>query len=242
MHKYFELELVVHGTCRQVLNGVTYDMRPGSIYLVTPADFHQVTMQSGDTVRTLNIAFDHWFSSSEIIKSLMNRNDALFTQLDNESYARIRGLLDELFNEIINDDNFTGRGIKNILECLIIYILRNAQHERHGLDNAENLQMALRYLYLHFADSPDVSEMSKMCGYSLGYFCRIFKETTGQTYNDFLASLKINNAKIMLLSSDMQICDIALNCGFSSISNFNRVFKEKNGVSPTQFIKNNKKR
>lgn len=244
MHNYFELELVIHGRCKQLLNGVSYDMCPGSLYLVTPADFHKIVMNYDicKEVRVINISFDHFFSNSEIIRSLMDMPDNLFANLDGEEYDKVLGMLNLIFDALTTSDSYTQRNIKNILECLIIYLLRRVEHRKNGLDNAENIQLALRYMHMHYDNAPDAEEMAKMCGYSLGYFCRLFKKTTGKTYNDFLTSLKINNAKIMLLSTKEQISNVALLCGFASISNFNRIFRDKVGISPSEFVRKNKKR
>lgn len=73
-------------------------------------------------------------------------------------------------------------------------------------------------------------------------FCRQFKSTTGKTYTHFLNLLKTNHSKIMLLTSNLSIIEIAEMCGFTSISNFNRVFKDEVGLSPSEFKKQNEKR
>ncbi|WP_342454892.1 helix-turn-helix domain-containing protein [Tenacibaculum sp. L6] len=71
-------------------------------------------------------------------------------------------------------------------------------------------------------------------------FCRYFKQRTNKTYFTFLNELRIENA-CKLLSSDksMAISEIAYQCGFNNLSNFNRKFKEVKSMSPSIFRKNN---
>lgn len=128
----------------------------------------------------------------------------------------------------------------------ISFIFLRNMHDKqlNDVDSSElsPIQTGLQYMYLHYKENPSAYEVSKICGYSTEHFCRQFKSTTGKTYTHFLNLLKINHSKIMLLTSNLSIIEIAEMCGFTSISNFNRVFKDEVGLSPSEFKKQNEKR
>lgn len=70
-------------------------------------------------------------------------------------------------------------------------------------------------------------------------FCRYFKKHTGHTFVSFLNSMRINEAcKKLTENSDESISVVAYKCGFTSITNFNRVFKSVMGNSPRGYLDN----
>ena len=64
-----------------------------------------------------------------------------------------------------------------------------------------------------------------------------FKQATGSTIISYITQARISKACEMLIHSDKQIVQIALDCGFSNLSNFNRQFKKGVGCAPTQYKK-----
>ena len=63
----------------------------------------------------------------------------------------------------------------------------------------------------------------------------LFKKTVGTSLHQFLTNLRLEHAKSMLANSDALILDVALECGFGSISRFHAVFKERIGSTPKTF-------
>ncbi|HUX40442.1 MAG TPA: helix-turn-helix domain-containing protein [Rectinemataceae bacterium] len=77
--------------------------------------------------------------------------------------------------------------------------------------------------------------MSSRAGMSKSHFCRVFKRNTGLTYLEYVHSIRINNAKKLLIQTRLYIDDICYECGFNNVSFFNRKFKELTGMTPQQY-------
>lgn len=243
MHEYFEIELITKGKCKQVLNGTTYDISPRVLYFLSPVDFHKL-YNVEESVMLYNVSFDHYFSNLGLIQTLISKNNVIMN-LDTEENGKCERIIELLSESTAINDKYTERNIKNLLECLLIFILRHINDEQTTnfiSSELSPIQTGLQYIYLHYRENPSVEEVSKKCGYSTEHFCRQFKNTTGKTYTRFINLLKINYAKITLLTSKTSVIEVAEICGFTSISNFNRVFKSNVGVSPSEFIKQNEKR
>ena len=69
------------------------------------------------------------------------------------------------------------------------------------------------------------------------YMGRLFKKEMGKSYAEYCNDIRIERALELLKNTDAKIIDIALECGFNHVSYFNRVFKKKYGVSPTEYRK-----
>ena len=67
------------------------------------------------------------------------------------------------------------------------------------------------------------------------YFCKTFKKSTGLTFTDYLARVRIEKVKNLLLNPHKRISEAAYEAGFQSLSQFNRVFRKIAGEAPTAY-------
>jgi len=65
------------------------------------------------------------------------------------------------------------------------------------------------------------------------YFCKIFKKATGLTFTDYLARVRVEKVKNLLLNPHRRVSEAAYEAGFQSLSQFNRVFRRIAGESPS---------
>lgn len=242
MHEYFEIELVLKGKCKQFFNGKIYDVGRGSLYFLSPVDFHN-HFDFEDEMQVINISFDNYFYNSDVVQNLMNKTNDIVLHLNEAEIEKAEKILELLKESCESDNNYTERNIKNMLEYFLDFILVQLENKSNISFNSElnRIQKGIKYLFGHFRENPTAEEIAKISGYSTDYFCKQFKSITGKTYVEFLNTLKLNHAKILLLTSNIPILEISEICGFNSVSNFNRVFKEKTSLSPSEFAKHNKK-
>ena len=100
--------------------------------------------------------------------------------------------------------------------------------------NIEMVKSAMSYIKKNFAKNPSVEDIANHTGYSKYYFCRCFKEITGYTVNSYINSVKIENAKEMLMSRRLGVSQASEICGFSDISYFTKIFKKYTGILPSK--------
>lgn len=67
------------------------------------------------------------------------------------------------------------------------------------------------------------------------YLGRLFQKEMGISFHDYLMRLRLHKAESLLLQSKDKIIDIAFDCGFNTVSYFNRTFKKKHGVTPGEY-------
>ncbi|RYY58374.1 MAG: AraC family transcriptional regulator [Chitinophagaceae bacterium] len=103
----------------------------------------------------------------------------------------------------------------------------------------EGLRMARIYNYImqHYNKPVTLEEVAGQAHMTPQAFCRYFKKHTRHTLFSFLNEVRINEACKQLTEGAYEsISAIAYNCGFNSITNFNRVFKTTTGSSPSEYI------
>ncbi|MFT4202425.1 MAG: AraC family transcriptional regulator [Chitinophagaceae bacterium] len=108
-------------------------------------------------------------------------------------------------------------------------------------NEAEGIRISKIYNYIlqNFGKEITLEEVAKEAYMTPHAFCRYFKKHTRHTFVSFLNEVRINEACKLFSSGEYDsIATIAYNCGFNSITNFNRVFKTTTGQSPSAYITN----
>lgn len=94
---------------------------------------------------------------------------------------------------------------------------------------------AKSFIREHQAESLSLDQMAKSLNVSTFYFCKLFKKATGLTFTDYLARTRVERAKNLLLNPNVRVSEVAYDCGFISLTHFNRIFKRVVGKSPTEY-------
>ena len=104
-------------------------------------------------------------------------------------------------------------------------------------DNAESPAITRAKVFIadHFGDELSLDEVAKAVNMSAFYFCKMFKKATGMTFTDYLARVRVEKVKNMLLNPHKRISEAAFEAGFQSLSQFNRVFRKIAGESPSAY-------
>ncbi|MCU0409318.1 MAG: AraC family transcriptional regulator [Bacteroidales bacterium] len=138
------------------------------------------------------------------------------------------------------------RGINKVIEFFnILKILCSSRHrailcsENYKItyDEYVSQKMSDVYTYIrenYFRDIP-LERISKIAKMSPFAFSRYFKKHSGAGFVEYLNRVRTNKACHLLRETNYQIHDIASECGFSSISNFNKQFRKTEGISPRDF-------
>ena len=104
-----------------------------------------------------------------------------------------------------------------------------------------NLLPAIQYLEQHSnASDLTVAMLAQKCKISEVYFRKLFIKSYGITPKQFIIDMRINRAKQLLTDGLLKISAVSEQCGFSNPYHFCRVFKQKTGTTPTEYMKQNK--
>lgn len=85
------------------------------------------------------------------------------------------------------------------------------------------------------ADQLSLTEIAQSVNMSAFYFCKTFKRATGMTFTEYLARVRVEKVKNLLLNPHKRVSEAAYEAGFQSLSQFNRVFRRIAGQSPSAY-------
>jgi AraC-like DNA-binding protein len=94
---------------------------------------------------------------------------------------------------------------------------------------------AVRMIEQHWDAELNLEALAKAAGLSPYHFLRTFEQLTGLTPHQYLRRVRLRRAAERLASEPGKILDMALDCGFGDVSNFNRAFRTEFGVNPARF-------
>jgi AraC-like DNA-binding protein len=99
----------------------------------------------------------------------------------------------------------------------------------------QKIGAAVRHLLANFRDVMRLDEVLRLTGMSKATFARQFKQHSGKTFSEFVNHIRLQAACRELTETDNAVLDIALACGFTQISFFNRLFRRVYRCSPTRY-------
>lgn len=105
-------------------------------------------------------------------------------------------------------------------------------------NEGKRMRDIIDYTIEYYDKNIDLNEIANKANMTPNAFCRYFKQRTNKTYFSFLNELRLENAcKLLAGNNDLSISEIAYQCGFNNMANFNRKFKSIKGVTPSKYRK-----
>ena len=233
-HNFLEFELILSGDGEQILNGQKNKLKKGCLSIIRLTDFHQVIPKG--KLHLINLMVDDKLLSQEMLTKITTA-DILFFNLKEDEAKNFEMLFRLCLaeNESMEPDT---RYLKHLIMCIFLKVIKMAPVGKvKSSSNEQPIQTALLYMHIHFRENPTLSEVAKIAHYNVSHFSSTFHKELGTTYCEYLNMLKISYAKELLICTNLKISDIYSECGFTSHSNFLRLFKENLGISPMQFRK-----
>lgn len=228
------LIMVTEGTLFITSGDYSHEVSKGMFVLLPAGELHFGTRESEGRLSYFWVHFNAEFApygndSDKGIKfpergvfAINGRTSVLFHSLsdisfedDSRSRAMCRHSLIMLLLELSKDnDNST----PNILSEIPVTV-----------------RSAMEWVYKNYYREISVSEVARKFGYTPDYFSSLFKKSTGISFTSFINSVRIRASKALLSNYGVSIREIAYSCGFPDEKYFMRVFKNSEGITPSQY-------
>ncbi len=222
-HDYYELELVVDGQGEQTVNGELMPLSRGSLYLLSPGDFHEITDARGLTL--WNMVFDEQILPAEAGHRLFGRLPYC-RQVEGARLGRLERALALLAEE---REPVAAR-------LLAEYIFRLIGEGRDGAEVLTPVGRAVAYMEAHFREPLTLSQVAAVACLSPVYFGACFRREMGCTYVEYRNRCRADCAK-MLLESGVTVTEACFGSGFGSLSGFLYTFRQQVGCTPQEYRK-----
>lgn len=246
-----EIIYIKKGTGFVQVDFTTYTAEAGDIFIVMPGHIHGLRNKARKRMEYENIIFDLDFLSGTSIDLCIQKfwqpltsrkiNLPVFIGQDHPLHENVCHCLDA------SDDLCSKRpagyelGVKGNLFLVFSYLFQTSSpNEVYEDKRTEKLKLVLSEIENNYDKKLTIENMADCCGYSASHFMRWFKEMTGTSFAGYLIEFRLSKAAQELKATNDTVLEIAERNGFDNLSNFNRLFKKKFDVTPSQFRKSQK--
>lgn len=99
----------------------------------------------------------------------------------------------------------------------------------------DRLSDVYQYIKDNYKKEISLDEVAQIANLTPTSFCRMFKSRTKKNFIEYLNEIRISNACKHLIETDMSVSEIAYECGYKTVSNFNKLFKKNTGNTPKEY-------
>lgn len=245
-HNSIEIIVPLENTYDAIIQDQRYCLAPGDILIVPAGHLHEtIAPPTGSRfVFCFELDFLSHLQGYSYIASLLSEpiliNDTLCPEIYAGAISQIMQLAGHYWGNSIAKEV---RIYAGLMEFFSVYVDYHT-YQKTGLEHINategrnlntKLTVAFDYLEYHFQEDIALEDVADAAGFSKFHFCRIFKECTGKTFREYLALRRIKAAEMLLTNPNLHITDIAMQCGFNSLSVFNRTFKQCKHCTPSEF-------
>lgn len=249
-HEFYEMTYIISGSGQHVLNGKRSPLEAGTLFLLTPVDFHEVIPDKGSHLELFNVIF-----SEEMLNNALR--ERLFLSSEQMTFTFEPGeAMERDFRALWAEYEEREDGFEEVIQATLIRILiRLSRQCLRSLKQQAAMQpdddgtvieaalppmhiavrKAINYIHYHFRDSVTLADAAAQAQYSPQYFSECFKTVTGISFQTYLGGLRLRFAKSLLHSTDLPVTQIAQTAGFNTLGHFERAFKLKYHLSPRQY-------
>jgi AraC-like DNA-binding protein len=236
-HNYYEIEYILDGTAKEILNGELMKIEPGLFHVLAPSDFHEHIIDSPLTLVRIG------FEISSIDYNVFNNASGILAGKVLRFSGEEKELFDNLFASVSSEiqlyknTSVYPKIIKKLLEAIIITAneYNNAKFTDKKSENQKEINTALAYIHTNFRQHITLSEVAESVHFSASYFSRYFHDNMKMTFVQYIKNLRMQYATNLIKNTNADIIDICYESGFSSPSSFSNEFKKIHNISPTQY-------
>lgn len=253
-HPDFEIALFISGsgkyTVRNRNTEKVYDFRAGDVLVFSSNEMHYVTEIADEHCEYISIQFDpkYLWGSSTVGLSEENGNfcyshsDSFQNLLPrgNSGTERIKSLIIEAAVEITEKRPEYKLMIKTYINEIIVTLIRNlnyvSDYDSPVPAHTKAIKNVIAYIDQNLDKPLSLEAISVIAKMSPNYFCTVFKQINNITIFDYIISKRCDMAAQLLLSNpELNVIEVAERCGFNNSANFNKSFKKRIGITPSQY-------
>ena len=247
-HTAIELIMPIENIYTVIIGKNSYALNEGDILIIPPGELHELVAPETGMRRILLFDFSlitklKGFSN---ISSIFNQPRLINERHSSDILAPLQQLFDEVAKEYHNNNTLREGAIYALLVQMFVLLGRKYMSTDNLFPDVKSnkqkeyvakFNLIFEYINNNFMNDITLDKIADVAGFSKFHFSRLFKQFTDTTFYDYLNQRRVKEAEKLLLNPELTITDVAMHSGFSSISTFNRVFKDFKECTPTEFKK-----
>lgn len=241
---YYMLVYVRKGNSRHWVDGISYTLKPHTLYFATPEQIH--VKEKSQPLQGTFVYFTEEFLQLEENKLLRelpiiaNPDNGHELTLTSQDVNYLEDTFNKMLAEFSADHDWRNSMLQAYLRVLLIYVSRRytEQYEETTTSEYAQLKKFRSHIERHFTSKHQVSEYADLMSVSPGHLNDLVKSQSGKTAIEHIHERIVLEAKRHLLHTDWTMKEIAFELGFEDAAYFGRFFKRLTGDTPAAYRTN----
>ena len=232
-HSVLELTYVDQGSLHSVADGTDLLLEQGDIVIYAPNQWHMQYADMDVAPRYVTISFDLGGGDLSLLYNRKLRPS-----------QSIISLLQAMLKEQECMDQYSADLIISQLTLLLLRLLRHGDNTQQKLQASNSLhseneiiRKAQQYISNHIREKLSVPLVARMIDVSPSYMTALFHKNLQISPGEYIRRIKLQESKQMIRENAMNFTEIALTLQYSTVHHFSRQFKEKFGITPSEYAK-----
>jgi len=249
-HEEYELTFVVKGTGERFIGGKLESFADNDLVLIgknTPHYYiHNAESQKLDKAPVIVVHFSSDFLGKQLTQipefeelTKLLENAKVGIAFSYKVMKKIAPILKKMLSQ---------KGLDKLISLITIFrfLLQDKQYKLIGnigfdgqLSQKDENRINIIYSFIsnNYHQKVSLDEIAQMAHLSPSAFCRFFKRLSRKPFLKYLNEYRIGKACRLLTSTELPVGNIAFNCGFGNMANFNRRFKVETNFTPLAYRK-----
>lgn len=260
-HDEIEILYFMKGNFRLTVNMETFVIHDECFYFINPGDLHSIEPESNGVESAILfnpriLSFEHYDVAQTRLLTPLTKGEIQFPRFldfSHPAFYKVKQEYLDIMNvfhqtgiflpregqtvtEDLSSQLFIRAGLLKILGILSSFSLLTAPEKTDDY-RIEIIKSSLAFIREHYQEKLYIRDLAQQVNMNEQYFCRFFKKALGKSPVSYINEYRIKQAVTLLLSTDIPVMDICLDCGFYNLGNFLREFKKATGFTPLQYRK-----
>ena len=233
-HPMMELTYVDQGALHSVVEGQDILLKQGELVLYGANQWHMQYADIGVAPRFVTLTFDLVQGDlSHLLKRKLTASQQVVT------------LLQKMLQEQEKMDAYSNDVILAQMNLLLLYLLRSEMSPKVGKLQTSNavhseneiIRQAQQYISAHIREKLSVPLVARQVDVSPSYLTALFHKNLQISPGEYIRRTKLQESKQMIRENNLNFTEIAAALQYSTVHHFSRQFKEKFGITPTEYAK-----
>lgn len=244
-HEALEILYPLNGDADLLMEGATYHLPKKNLTVIESRQAHSTQIR-GKTAMNLCIQVSKDKLKSYLPDIELYQIECIAEKIRDEqfpAYYEICQMLSNMTKMYMSGTFEVSLELEGIVLQVLAHLLRHFGTRIEG-EIPESNQIAvgrihqiLSWVEQHYSDSLSLTDVADQLSISREYFCRLFRQSMGITFQEYLTGIRLNHAYQDLLHTDMPVSEIMEKNGFTNQKKFNASFKRLYGHTPTEIRK-----
>lgn len=237
LHRELELVYFVGGESVAYADSVRSVLRPGDVFLTFPNQIHSYESYTDESYYLFIIKPDIMPDLMEIFTMGIPRSPVIRHADELPRIRQLFELLVSVCGKEKDNDDLSAPLRRGYLLALFSELISHMNIDRPSAGDFGVLRSIVSYCSQHYTENLSLSHLEEKLHLNKYYISHLFSGKLGLRFNDYINSLRIAEARRLLVHSDMSITEISELIGFNTLRTFNRAFFKQMGHSPSEYRK-----